>query len=141
MALKDGRNRVGAGRPRAPPRICSYGPSRLACGPGIRRHRWIILVEGRADVRRLLLAGYENVLAINGAKIDPSIVGFCGSKEKVVAFLDGDHTGALIMSMLGRMVTVDYELRADPNTEVEDADVPRIRELLDPIKIEIEGAA
>lgn len=141
MALKDGRDRVVDGRPRVPPRICSYGPSRLACGPGIHGHRWIILVEGRADVRRLLLAGYDNALAINGAKIDPSIVGICGSKEKVVAFLDGDHSGALIMRMLRRMVAVDYDLRADPNTEVEDADVLRIRDLLDPIKREIEGVA
>ena len=74
-------------------RIRSYGPSKLPCGSGVESATWIILVEGRADIINLLRSGYDNAIAIQGAKIDESIIGLCEKKEKVVAFLDGDRAG------------------------------------------------
>ena len=78
-------------------RIRSYGPSKLPCGSGVESATWIILVEGRADIINLLRSGYDNAIAIQGAKIDESIIGLCEKKEKVVAFLDGDRAGGFIL--------------------------------------------
>ena len=68
--------------------LTTYGPSKLTCGSGLLDSSWIILVEGRADVINLLRAGYDNSLAIEGAKIDESIKEICRNKDKVFAFLD-----------------------------------------------------
>src|SRR5881397_3092457 len=76
-----------------PGKLTSFGKAKLACGSGVFDSPWIILVEGRADVINLLRAGFENALAIEGAKIDESIKSLCESKSKVVAFLDGDRAG------------------------------------------------
>jgi len=44
-----------------------------------------------------LRAGYDNALAIEGAKIDETIKDLCAKKDKVVAFLDGDRAGGFIL--------------------------------------------
>ena len=80
--------------------VTTYGPSKLHCGSGVFDSNWIILVEGRADVINLLRAGYDNALAIEGARIDESIKDLCSSKDKVVAFLDGDRAGGFILKEL-----------------------------------------
>lgn len=121
-------------------RMSSYGPSKLACGSGMHDSDWIILVEGRADVRNLLRAGYDNSVAIEGAKIDQSIKKLCDSKKTVVAFLDGDRTGGYILRDLKSMVKVDYELRADPSVEVEEMTPQRIDEILGPVAEEIRSS-
>jgi DNA primase len=38
-------------------RLSTYGPSKLTCSSGVFESKWIILVEGRADVINLLRAG------------------------------------------------------------------------------------
>ena len=114
-------------------RIRSYGPSKLPCGSGVESSRWVILVEGRADIINLLRSGYDNALAIQGAKIDESIIGLCEKKEKVVAFLDGDRAGGFILKELKSLVHIDVELQADPGIEVEELTPERISEILDPI--------
>jgi len=68
-------------------KLSTYGPSKLTCSSGVFDSTWVILVEGRADVINLLRAGYDNALAIEGAKIDESIKELCSSKDTVVAFL------------------------------------------------------
>ena len=98
---------------------------------------WVILVEGRADVINLLRAGFDNVLAIEGAKIDESIKELCNSKDVVVAFLDGDRAGGFILKELKSVVTLDYELQADNDVEVEELTPQRIDEILRPIANEI----
>jgi len=67
-------------------KITTYGPNKLPCSTGVFDAPWIILVEGRADILNLLRAGYDNALAIQGAKIDESIKDLCATKKKVVAF-------------------------------------------------------
>ena len=67
-------------------KITTYGSNKLPCSTGIFDSSWVILVEGRADILNLLRAGYDNALAIEGARIDESIKDFCATKDKVVAF-------------------------------------------------------
>ena len=119
--------------------VTTYGPSKLHCGSGVFDSNWIILVEGRADVINLLRAGYDNALAIEGARIDESIKDLCSSKDKVVAFLDGDRAGGFILKELKSVVNLDYELRADTDVEVEELTPQRIDEILRPVADALSG--
>ena len=118
-------------------KLSTYGPSKLTCSSGVFDSTWVILVEGRADVINLLRAGFDNVLAIEGAKIDESIKELCNSKDTVVAFLDGDRSGGFILKELKSVVTLDYELQADSGVEVEELTPQRLDEILRPIANEI----
>ncbi|MDH5658087.1 MAG: toprim domain-containing protein, partial [Nitrosopumilus sp.] len=118
-------------------KLATYGPSKLTCSSGVFTSNWVILVEGRADVINLLRAGYDNALAIEGAKIDESIKELCNSKDTVVAFIDGDRAGGFILKELKSIVTLDYELRADKDVEVEELTPQRIDEILRPVADEI----
>ena len=120
-------------------KLATYGPSKLTCSSGVFDSNWIILVEGRADVINLQRAGYDNVLAIEGAKIDESIKELCNKKDTVVAFLDGDRSGGFILKELKSVVTLDYELQADTGVEVEELTPQRIDEILRPIADEIKS--
>ena len=111
-------------------KVAEYGPNKLPCSSGIYDSSWIILVEGRADILNLLRAGYNNALAIEGAKIDESIKELCAKKDKVVAFLDGDRAGGFILKELKSVVNVDYELRADEGVEVEELTPQRVADIL-----------
>lgn len=118
-------------------KLSTYGPSKLTCSSGVFDSSWVILVEGRADVINLLRAGFDNVLAIEGAKIDESIKELCNKKDTIVAFLDGDRSGGFILKELKSVVTLDYELQADTGVEVEELTPQRIDEILRPIADEI----
>jgi len=118
-------------------KLATYGPSKLTCSSGLFSSNWVILVEGRADVINLLRSGYDNALAIEGAKIDESIKELCNSKDTVVAFIDGDRAGGFILKELKSVVTLDYELRADKDVEVEELTPQRIDEILRPVADEI----
>ncbi len=120
-------------------KLSTYGPSKLACSPGVHDSSWVILVEGRADVINLLRAGYDNALAIEGAKIDESIKSLCATKDTVVAFLDGDRSGGFILKELKSVVQLDYELQADNGVEVEELTPQRIDEILRPVADEIKS--
>ena len=116
-----------------PGKITTYGPSELPCSSGVFDSDWLILVEGRADVINLLRAGYDNALAIEGAKIDESIKSLCDTKKNVIAFLDGDRAGGFILKELKSVVNIDHELRADSGVEVEELTPQRIDEILRPV--------
>jgi len=121
--------------------VAEYGPSKLPCSSGVFDSDWIILVEGRADIINLLRAGYNNALAIEGARIDESIKDLCSSKDTIVAFLDGDRAGGFILKELKSVVPIDVELRADEGVEVEELTPQRIDEILRPVKERITGKA
>lgn len=112
-----------------PGKLTSYGKAQLACGTGVFDSEWIILVEGRADVINLLRAGYDNAIAIEGAKIDESVAPLTQGK-KVIAFLDGDRAGDLILKELAGVVKIDKVLRAPPGKEVEECTPLEISEIL-----------
>jgi len=120
-------------------KLSTYGPSKLTCSSGVFDSKWIILVEGRADVINLLRAGYDNVVAIEGAKIDESIKELCAEKDTVVAFIDGDRAGGFILKELKSVVKLDYELQADAGVEVEELTPQRLDEILRPIADEIKN--
>src|SRR5690242_17595608 len=113
-----------------PGKLTAFGKAQLACGSGVFDSPWIILVEGRADVINLLRAGYDNALAIEGARIDESIKELCASKSKVVAFLDGDRAGGFILKELKALVNVDVVHRAPEGVEVEELTPIQIVEIL-----------
>src|SRR5947208_4431766 len=112
-----------------PGKLTSFGKAQLACGTGVFDSDWIILVEGRADVINLLRAGFDNAIAIEGAKIDETVIKLTEGK-KVIAFLDGDRAGDLILKELQGLVKVDKILRAPPGREVEECTPLEIAEIL-----------
>lgn len=112
-----------------PGKLTSFGSGQLACGTGVFNSDWIILVEGRADVINLLRAGYDNAIAIEGAKIDESVTKLTEGK-KVIAFLDGDRAADLILKELHGLVKIDKVLRAPQGSEVEECTPLEISEIL-----------
>jgi DNA primase len=112
-----------------PGKLTSFGKAQLACGTGVFDSDWIILVEGRADVINLLRAGFDNAIAIEGARIDETVTKLTDGK-RVIAFLDGDRAGDLILKELQGMVKIDKVLRAPPGREVEECTPIEIAEIL-----------
>ena len=112
-----------------PGKLTSFGKAQLACGTGVFDSDWIILVEGRADVINLLRAGFDNSIAIEGARIDETVTKLTEGK-KVVAFLDGDRAGDLILKELQGVVKLDKVLRAPNGKEVEECTPLEISEIL-----------
>lgn len=112
-----------------PGKLTSFGKAQLACGTGVFDSDWIILVEGRADVINLLRAGFDNAIAIEGARIDETVTKLTDGK-RVVAFLDGDRAGDLILKELHGLVKIDKVLRAPPGREVEECTPIELAEIL-----------
>jgi DNA primase len=112
-----------------PGKLTTFGKPQLACGTGVFDSDWIILVEGRADVINLLRAGFDNAIAIEGAKIDETVIKLTEGK-KVIAFLDGDRAGDLILKELHGVVKIDKVLRAPQGREVEECTPLEIAEIL-----------
>lgn len=86
-------------------------------------------MEGRADVINLLRAGFDNSIAIEGAKIDETITKLTEGK-KVIAFIDGDRAGDLILKELQGLVPIHKVLRAPAGSEVEELTPLEITEIL-----------
>ncbi|HEY7695419.1 MAG TPA: DNA primase DnaG [Nitrososphaeraceae archaeon] len=112
-----------------PGKLTAFGKAQLACGTGVFESPVIILVEGRADVINLLRAGFDNSIAIEGAKIDETVVNLTSGK-KVIAFLDGDRAADLILKELQGLVKIDKVLRAPTGKEVEECTPLEITEIL-----------
>ena len=112
-----------------PGRLTTFGKAQLACGVGVFDSDWIILVEGRADVINLLRAGYDNSIAIEGAKIDETILKLTHGK-RTIAFIDGDRAGDLILKELQGLVDIEKVYRAPAGREVEECTPLEISEIL-----------
>jgi DNA primase len=112
-----------------PGKLTAFGKAQLACGTGVFDSDWIILVEGRADVINLLRAGFDNAIAIEGAKIDETVTRLTEGK-KVIAFIDGDRAGDLILKELQGLVHIDKVLRAPSGREVEECTPLEIADIL-----------
>ncbi|WP_149564908.1 DNA primase DnaG [Sulfuracidifex tepidarius] len=103
--------------------IIEFGPDRLPAGPDVEKDPTLIIVEGRADIINLLRYGYRNTVAVGGAnsKIPDSLISLSKNKKVVIAFVDGDHGGDLILKELqGHNVKIDYVARAPVGREVEE---------------------
>jgi len=104
-----------------PGELIEYGPEKLPAGNEVEKSNTIIVVEGRADVINLMRYGYNNVIAIEGARGEiPETIKELSKKKKVIAFVDGDHAGELILRELVREAKVDLIARAPKGKEVED---------------------
>lgn len=110
-------------------KIITYGKEKLPAGPAIDRSDTIILVEGTADVLNLLRAGIENVIGIEGTGIPQSVIELSKNK-KIIAFLDGDRGGDLILKELMQVAKVDKIVRAPVGREVEELTPLEIMECL-----------
>jgi len=99
--------------------IGKYGSEELPAGPGIADSDTVIVVEGRADVQNLLRYGFKNVVAVEGTKVPQSIIEL-SRKKTVIAFLDGDRGGDLILKELLQVADVDYVTRAPVGKDVEE---------------------
>ncbi|WP_436933907.1 DNA primase DnaG [Halovenus marina] len=93
----------------------------LPAGPRVADSDAIIIVEGRADVRRLLEVGIKNVIAVEGTDIPDAVAGLTAGRT-VTAFLDGDRGGDLILRELEQVGDVDYVAFAPTGRSVEDLD-------------------
>ena len=113
-----------------PGKLTVFGKEQLACGSGVFESDWIILVEGRADVINLLRASFDNAIAIEGARIAEPVVKLCKDKKRVIAFLDGDRAGDLILKELEGAVKIDKVVRAPTGREVEELTPVEIVDLL-----------
>jgi len=107
-------------KPEVQPKVIEIGEERLPAGPDVEKADTIIIVEGRADVINLMKYGYTNTVALEGAreKVPKTIVELAKNK-KVIAFVDGDRGGDLILKNLLDQVHVDYVARAPKGMEVE----------------------
>ncbi len=101
--------------------VVKFGPDKLPSGPELTSSREIIIVEGRADIINLMKSGIENTVAVEGTHIPKSIADLTRTRGKtVIAFLDGDRGGDLILRELMQVAKVDYIARAPEGKEVED---------------------
>ena len=99
--------------------VTSYGKDKLPAGPSIEESDSIILVEGRADVLNMLKHNIKNVVGMQGGNIPPSIAELA-KKKQVIAFIDGDRGGDLIIRKLMGSAKIDYIARAPDGKEVEE---------------------
>ncbi|MEI7961734.1 MAG: DNA primase DnaG [archaeon] len=91
----------------------------LQAGPEVVNSPEIIVVEGRADVLKLLSYGINNAVAMNGGNIDTPLIALC--KQKVVTVLiDGDRGGELNVKKLASLTKVDFVAKAPDGKEVEE---------------------
>ncbi|GBC69426.1 DNA primase [archaeon HR01] len=111
-------------------KVVEYGPDNLPAGPEVDQSDEIIVVEGRADVINLLKYGYKNVIAVEGVKIPRTISSLTRRKKKVIAFLDGDRGGDLILQELLQSAKVDAVARAPYGKEVEELTAREIEDAL-----------
>ena len=99
--------------------VTEYGKDRLPAGPGIEDSDEVIVVEGRADVINLLKHGFKNVIAMNGTSVPQTVIELSHRKD-LVAFVDGDRGGNLIIRDMLNVAEVDFVTRAPDGKEVEE---------------------
>ena len=97
-----------------------YGPDKLPAGPELAGSKEIIIVEGRADIINLMKNGISNTVAVEGTHVPKSISALTKKRGKtIIAFLDGDRGGDLILRELMQVAKIDYIARAPIGKEVE----------------------
>lgn len=91
----------------------------LPAGPAVASADGVIVVEGRADVLNMLKCGIKNAIAVGGTNIPKPIIDLSKSKT-IIAFLDGDRGGEMILKELSQVADVDFVARAPNGKEVEE---------------------
>lgn len=125
--------------------ICEWGRDRFPAGPSVDESEEIIVVEGRADVLNLLKNGFKNVIGLNGTNIPDSIKELCKQKT-VIAFVDGDRGGDMILKSLLDSTEIDFITKAPSGKEVEELTKKEIhialraRVAAEQFKFEVDGS-
>ncbi len=109
--------------------IQEYGKDRLPAGPAIEESEEILVVEGRADVLNLLKHGIKNAIAMNGTSVPETVIELC-KKKVIIAFVDGDRGGNLIVKELTTLGDIDFVARAPDGKEVEEITLKEIHKAL-----------
>lgn len=123
-----GRDIVAAVRnASAPAEITAYAG--LPAGPTVEEAADIVVVEGRADVLRLLEFGITNVIGVEGTGISEEIAALTEDRT-VTAFFDGDRGGDLLLVELAQVGDVDFVTFAPPGRAVEDLSMAEITDAL-----------
>ena len=114
----DGQGLIDAVRAATEPvGISEY--SGYPAGPDVDEADNIIIVEGRADVTRLLQFGITNVVGVEGTDV-PEDIAALTRRRSTTAFFDGDRGGDLLLLELAQIGDVDYVTFAPPGRSVED---------------------
>lgn len=111
-------------------KVVELGPERIEAGPEVISSDEVIVVEGRADVINLMRYGYKNVIAVGGVKIPQSLQELLSKKKKVIAFLDGDRGGDMVLRELQQSLKIDLVARAPYGKEVEELNAKEIEDAL-----------
>lgn len=109
--------------------ITTYGKERLPAGPGIEEAEEVIVVEGRADVLNLLKHGFKSAIAMNGTSVPRTIVEL-SKRKTIVAFVDGDRGGSLIVRDMLNVAELDFVTKAPDGKEVEELTKKEIHKAL-----------
>lgn len=91
----------------------------LPAGPAIASAESVIVVEGRADVLNMLKCGIKNAIAVGGTNIPKPVIDLSRSKT-IIAFMDGDRGGDMILKELSQVADIDFVARAPNGKEVEE---------------------
>ncbi len=100
--------------------IISWGSESLPAGPEVDSNPELIIVEGRADVLNLLRIGVKNTIAVQGTQVPKSVIKLAKQKKSVIAFVDGDRGGTIILNELLQVAKIDHVARAPNGSEVEE---------------------
>lgn len=99
--------------------LIKIGPENLVAGPDVPTSDDIIVVEGRADVVKLIHSNIKNAISMDGTNVPDTIARLCKEKE-VTAFVDGDRGGDLIIKELLQRTKLDFIAMAPSGKEVEE---------------------
>lgn len=91
----------------------------MAAGPEVETSDQIIVVEGRADVLKLLSYGIKNAIEMNGSNISKELIELCKQKN-VILLVDGDRGGELNAKKLASLTKIDFIAKAPDGKEVEE---------------------
>jgi DNA primase len=99
--------------------LIEYGDEKLPAGQDIDASQQIIIVEGVADVKALMRAGFRNAIATQGTHVPKTIIDL-SKKKSCIAFVDGDRGGQMILDELLQVTDADFIAIAPKGMMVEE---------------------
>jgi len=92
----------------------------LTCGPNIESSDSLIVMEGRNDVANVINFGIKNAIACDGAgNMKQELIDLANSKGTVIAAIDGDRGGEMLLRELQGQMKVDFVAQAPVGQEWE----------------------
>ena len=92
----------------------------LTCGPNIESSDSLIIMEGRNDVANVINFGIKNAIACDGAgNMKQELIDLANSKGTVIAAIDGDRGGEMLLRELHGQMKIDFVAQAPVGQEWE----------------------